>query len=189
MSGFNYAAGRSNNMMAAESRGMVTIGRWARQYGVSAAAAVEVMRPGEAHHTGTGRVGKSRLTPVIDGDREATPEEISVMKELDRAAKAARAAPPREVPGCTARWLSWPGRYARRRFPEEQIEYGLVALLFADGRIECRHDDGRATRRWERLSGLVIACGGEIVVADNVNRQYDDPAEIARRICQQAVTA
>ena len=97
MAGFNFAAGRSNNMVAAEAAGKVTIGRWARRYGVSAAAAVAVMQPSEAHHTGTGRRGRSRLTPVIAGDCEPTAEQVAAMKEFDRAAKAAKQTPPEEA--------------------------------------------------------------------------------------------
>lgn len=84
MAGFDYAAGRSNNMVAAESRGMVTIGRWARRHGVSARAATEVMQPTEAHHTGTGRRGRSRLTPVIDSATEPTEEQLAAMQAWDR---------------------------------------------------------------------------------------------------------
>lgn len=84
MAGFDFAAGRSNNMVAAEAAGKITIGRWAKRHGVSARAAIEVMRPAEAHHTGTGRRGKSRLTPVIAADLEPMPEQLAAMQAWDR---------------------------------------------------------------------------------------------------------
>ena len=83
MAGFNYELGRSNNMVTAESRGMITIGRWAKKHGCSAAAAVAVMWPSEAHHTGTGRRGKSRLTAVIDRELVPTAEQLEAMRAFD----------------------------------------------------------------------------------------------------------
>ena len=109
MAGFDYQAGRSNNMVLAESNGKVTIGRWAKRHGVSARAAVEVMRPSEAHHTGTGRVGKSRLTPVIGRAVEPSPAELSAMRAWDRGDR------PR-VMGWYVRWTKdYSGPYGRKR--------------------------------------------------------------------------
>lgn len=109
MAGFNYELGRSNNMVEAERRGMITIGRWAKRYGVSARAAVEVMQPCEAHHTGTGRRGKSRLTPVIESDLEPTAEQLERMKAWDRGQR-----PP--VRGWYVEWeVNYDGPYGRRR--------------------------------------------------------------------------
>lgn len=89
MAGFDYSAGRSNNMIAAEERGMITIGRWAKAHGVSARAATEVMNPTEAHHTGTGRRGTSRLTPVIAGDMVPSAEQLAAMQAWDRGQRPA----------------------------------------------------------------------------------------------------
>lgn len=83
MAGFDYDTGRSNNMMTAEATGKTTIGRWAKRHGVSARAATEIMRPIEAHHTGTGRRGKSRLTPVIASETEPTTEQLAAMRAWD----------------------------------------------------------------------------------------------------------
>jgi hypothetical protein len=110
MAGFDYAAGRSNNMVEAESRGMVTIGRWARRFKVSAAAAVAVMRPTEAHHTGTGRRGKSRLTPVIDAATEPTAEQLAAMRAFDAGDRP-------QVSGVYLKWAAvYDGPYGRKRF-------------------------------------------------------------------------
>ena len=109
MAGFDYAAGRSNNMIAAEANGMVTIGRWAKRLGVSARAAVEVMSPGEAHHTGTGWPGRSRLTPVIDAATEPTPEQLAAMQAWDRGERVT-------VRGWCIAWrTSYDGPYNRRK--------------------------------------------------------------------------
>jgi len=99
MAGFDYAAGRSNNMVEAEARGMVTIGRWAKRHGISARAAKAIMRPSEAHHTGTGFRGRSRLTPVIDADTEPSADELAEMRaydpeQIERDRRAAEAAKP-----------------------------------------------------------------------------------------------
>jgi hypothetical protein len=108
MAGFDYAQGRSNNMVAAEDRGMVTIGRWAKRHGVSARAAIEVMRPTEAHHTGTGRRGKSRLTAVIAGDCEPTAEQVAAMQAWDRGERPS-------VRGWYTTWeADYSGRFGRR---------------------------------------------------------------------------
>lgn len=109
MAGFDYSRGRSNNMVAAEDRGMLTIGRWAKRYGVSARAATEVMQPCEAHHTGTGRRGKSRLTPVIERDREPTAEELAAMRVWDSGQRPV-------VCGWFTKWdRRYDGPYGRRR--------------------------------------------------------------------------
>ncbi len=173
MAGFDYEAGRSNNMVAAEERGMVTIGRWARRYKVSAAAARAIMRPHEAHHTGTGRRGKSRLTYVIAGDCEPTAEQLAAMRDFDAAAKAAKEEQPVTThTGCVVRYLTWPTTRYARRIPTEVIERNHTIELFADG-----------TPHWKRLSGLVVAKDGLVIFSDNLNPQYDNAAEIARRIC------
>lgn len=109
MAGFDFEAGRSNNMVAAEDRGMITIGRWAKRHGVSAAAAVEVMHPTEAHHTGTGRRGTSRLTPVIDSAAEPTAEQLAAMLAWDRGDRPT-------VRGWHTVWVKdYSGPYGRRR--------------------------------------------------------------------------
>lgn len=84
MAGFNFEKGRSNNMVEAEeSRGKITIGRWAKKINVSARAAIAVMQPTEAHHTGTGRRGKSQLTSVIDADLVPTTDQVAAMRAWD----------------------------------------------------------------------------------------------------------
>ena len=114
MAGFNFAAGASNNMIDARERGMVNVGDWARRHGCSAAAAVDVMAPTEAHHTGTGHRGKSRLTPVIAGDLEPTPEQIAAMKKFDADRKAGA------LPQTRGLYMAWgtayDGPYGRKRF-------------------------------------------------------------------------
>ena len=105
--GFDHEAGRSNNMVAAEREGMITVGRWAKHYGVSARAAVEVMQPAEAHHTGTGRRGKSRLTPVIAADAVPTAAQLTAMLTWDRGDRPT-------VQGWYIAWEKQTGRYGRR---------------------------------------------------------------------------
>jgi hypothetical protein len=110
MAGFDFAAGRSNNMVEAELRGMVTIGRWGKRFGVSAAAVEAVMRPSEAHHTGTGRRGKSRLTPVIDSTLEPTAEQLAAMQAFDHGQRP-------QVAGVHLKWGKvYDGPYGRKRF-------------------------------------------------------------------------
>jgi hypothetical protein len=109
MAGFNHDLGRSNNMLAAEERGQVTVGRWAKKYGVTARAAVEVMNPSEAHHTGTGRRGKSRLTPVINESTVPTAEQLEAMKAWDRGERPT-------VRGWYVAWVKdYSGPYGRLR--------------------------------------------------------------------------
>lgn len=109
MAGFNYELGRSNNMVAAEERGMVTLGRWGRRHGVSARAVEEVMHPTEAHHTGTGRRGKSRLTYVIAGDLVPTAEQLAAMQAWDAGQRPV-------VQGWHTAWRKdYSGPYGRRR--------------------------------------------------------------------------
>ncbi|MFQ5591319.1 MAG: hypothetical protein ACE5HE_09170 [Phycisphaerae bacterium] len=109
MAGFNHERGRSNNMVDAEARGMVTVGRWARRHGVSARAAVEVMRPDEAHHTGTGRRGKSRLTHVLPRELEPSAGQLEAMRAWDAGDRPA-------VRGWHSKWeVEYTGPYGRRR--------------------------------------------------------------------------
>lgn len=109
MAGFNYELGRSNNMVAAEERGMITLGRWGRRYGVSARAVQEVMRPTEAHHTGTGRRGKSRLTYVIEAATTPTAEQLAAMRAWDAGQRPV-------VQGWFTSWRKdYSGPYGRRR--------------------------------------------------------------------------
>ncbi|MFA5266290.1 MAG: hypothetical protein WC378_20900 [Opitutaceae bacterium] len=172
-------------MVSAEAAGKITIGRWAKRFGVSAAAAVEVMSPTEAHHTGTGWRGKSRLTPVIDSDSTPTDAQVAAMKAFDESAKAAKSAPPRIVENCVVRYVTWPTtRYARRK-PTEHVEAVAAVELFATGAIACVAKSGKRTTHWHKLSGLVIAKDGKIVGHCNVNRAYDEPDEIAKTICQR----
>jgi len=86
MAGFNYDSGCSNNMLEARERGMMNIGAWGRRYRVSAAAVENVMCPTEAHHTGTGRRGTSRLTYVISTKLEPTADQVAEMKRYDSPA-------------------------------------------------------------------------------------------------------
>jgi hypothetical protein len=109
MAGFNFEEGRSHNMCAAEARGMVTIGRWAKRHKVSARAACEVMQPTEAHHTGTGRHGKSRLTPVISAATEPTADQLAAMQAWDRCERPT-------VRGWYTKWdRRYYGPYGRKR--------------------------------------------------------------------------
>ena len=109
VSGFNYEVGRSNNMVAAEENGQVTIGRWAKRHGVSARAACEIMQPSEAHHTGTGRRGKSRLTPVIARETVPSADQLASMKAWDRGER-------QPVQGWFVRWeKTYTGPYGRRQ--------------------------------------------------------------------------
>lgn len=121
MAGFNYELGRSNNMVSAEERGMITLGRWARRHGVSAGAAQEVMRPSEAHHTGTGRRGTSRLTPVLPGALEPTAEQLEAMRAWDRGERPT-------VQGWFVAWRRERGNYGRvRNVPTLGVFRGDVA--------------------------------------------------------------
>lgn len=116
MAGFDYSAGRSNNMVAAEERGMITLGRWAKRHGVSAAAAKHVMHPSEAHHTGTGRRGKSRLTYVLPAALEPSESELASMRAWDVQAREQRAADAeRVVRGWYTAWRVEYGQYGRKR--------------------------------------------------------------------------
>ena len=175
MAGFDYSAGRSNNMVAAESRGMITIGRWAKRHGVSAAAAVAVIRPHEAHHTGTGRRGTSRLTPVVDSATEPTAAQLSAMVEHDRLSAQSRT-----IGGCRVRWLSWPTSRTARRLPSDHLELrGVDVVIDGHGRVE----------RWERQSGVVIVGPDGAVVFENIDGRYDDLAAIVRRLTAPAAPA
>jgi len=109
MAGFDYSLGRSNNMVAAEEEGKITIGRWAKRHGVSARAATEIMQPYEAHHTGTGRRGKTRLTPVMPASLEPTAEQLAAMKAWDAGERPA-------IRGWYIVWKKqYTGRYGRRK--------------------------------------------------------------------------
>ncbi len=189
MAGFSFSAGCSNNMLAARERGMVNASTWGRRHGVSAAAVVEVMRPGEAHHTGTGRRGRSRLTPVLPDDLEPTGEQLAAMRAFDAAARAAKAAPPRVERACVARYLRWPKSPRARRVPAEVVQPLAEIRLFADGRMEAVEADGRVTTHWERLGGLVVARDGQVVVTANLNSVYDDAETIAARIAPRVDSA
>lgn len=120
MAGFDYKRGRSNNMVAAEKAGKITIGRWAKRYGVSAKAATWVMQPTEAHHTGTGRRGKSRLTPVLPRELEPTAEQLAAMKRWDSGDR-----PP--VKGWFIKWRRVPSDYGRGR-----VSLPTVGLFVGD---------------------------------------------------------
>ena len=122
MAGFDYAAGRSNNMIAAESRGMVTVGRWGRKYKVSARAVMEVMRPAEAHHTGTGWQGRSKLTYVIEADLVPSAEQLAAMRAWDSGQRPT-------VQGWYVEWKrDYSGPYGRRRnVPTLAVYRGDVA--------------------------------------------------------------
>jgi len=110
MAGFNYEAGRSNNMVAAEDEGKLTAGRWGKRYGVSAAAVVAVMKPTEAHHTGTGRRGKSRLTSVLSGDLRPTDEQLAAMRAFDAGDRV-------KTKGAWLRWeAEYSGSFGRKRW-------------------------------------------------------------------------
>ena len=183
MAGFNYECGRSNNMVAAESRGLITIGRWAKRHGVSAAAAVAVMNPNEAHHTGTGRFGKSRLTPVIDADATPTNEQLAEMKAFDAKAAADKAAAPTIYADCVCRYLTFPtSRCAKSRRPTEHVEKVAAVELFAAGEVACVETSGRRTIGWHKLAGLVVAVDGKLIYHHNVNLAYDDVDAIVARI-------
>lgn len=135
MAGFNFELGRSNNMVTAEERGMVTLGRWGRRHGVSARAVQEVMRPTEAHHTGTGRRGKSRLTYVIAAATTPTAEQLAAMRAWDAGQRPV-------VQGWHTTWRKdYSGLYGRRRNVPVLAVYrgdaagapkGLVSLNDAD---------------------------------------------------------
>jgi hypothetical protein len=129
MAGFNFSAGRSNNMLAAEAAGMVTIGRWAKRHGVSAKAAESVMRPTEAHHTGTGRRGSTRLTYVIEGSKEPTPEQLEAMRAFDAGARP-------QIKGAYLRWkATYEQPYGRKRWVP------TTALFEGDEVESCRLKD------------------------------------------------
>ena len=185
MAGFNYSLGRSNNMVSAESRGMITIGRWAKKIKVSAAAARYVMQPREAHHTGTGHTGKSRLTSVIDEATNPTDEQLREMRAFDASASVEKSAAPLQLESCVARYVEWPGRAAKRRFPTEMIARLDQLLIYADGRIMAKRSDRDGlTTSWEKKSGLVIAQNGRVCITKNLNDRFDDAIAIAQRICK-----
>lgn len=179
MAGFNYELGRSNNMVAAEDRGMITIGRWAKRHGVSAAAAQEIIRPTEAHHTGTGRRGKSRLTFVIASEIEPTAGQLSAMREFDRAAKSAKESAAVIYEHCARRYITWPTTRGARRVPTEHVEGPGTLAVFADGRLEWNGLAGT-----EKKSGLIVAREGRLIYHANVNLAFDSLETIAKRICQ-----
>lgn len=144
MACFNYELGRSNNMVAAEERGMVTLGRWAKRHGVSARAAQEVMRPTEAHHTGTGRRGKSRLTYVIAGDLEPTAEQLAAMREWDAGQRPV-------VQGWHTVWRKdYSGPYGRRRNVPVLAMYRGDAAKAPKGLVALSDEDYAAA---EQLAG------------------------------------
>jgi hypothetical protein len=67
------------------------------------------MNPSEAHHTGTGRRGKSRLTPVILESTTPTGEQLEAMKAWDRGERPT-------VRGWYVAWSKdYSGPYGRRR--------------------------------------------------------------------------
>lgn len=195
MAGFNYSLGCSNNMLAARERGMVNVGTWGRRWGVSAAAVIEVMRPAEAHHTGTGRRGRSRLTYVIAGATEPTADQLAAMRGFDaemrlakHVAKEARkmgsfSQPVRVARDCVARYLTWPTTRGARRIPREVVEPLAELRFFTDGSIVgVEPPTGRLTTGWERLSGLVVARAGQVIFTNRLNEEFDCAEEIARRI-------
>lgn len=162
MAGFNYEAGKSNNMVSAEARGMLTLGRWAKKFGVKATAAAvkAVMQPTEAHHTGTGRVGKSRLSFVLDSAVGPNAEQIARMIDFD-------AAEPQVFLNCICRETVFGnlsgayGRIIRRKcVPSEKISRRTVAML-------------RGKPTFKACSLLIIDESGEIIF-DGLNREYDD---------------
>lgn len=192
MAGFNHTAGRSNNMVAAEERGMEVVSTWGKRHGVSAAAALAVMRPSEAHHTGTGRRGKSRLTYVLSGT-EPTTEQLEAMREHDRAAKAAKSAPPIVVHDCALRFVVFGhltgnyGRIIRRNcVPQEEIRACAEVHIFATGEVAAVMADGAQYGGYQKKSGLIIAKDGMVIFAANVNDKYDDAKAIAARIAPRA---
>lgn len=192
MAGFDFSAGCSNNMLAARARGMVNAGTWGRRFRVSAAAVVAVMRPTEAHHTGTGLRGRSRLTPVLPGYLQPTEEQLAAMRAFDsaaKAAKAAKAAPPRVERDRVARYLRWPTSRLARRIPTEVVERLSEVWVFADGRMKAVKVDGRTTICWEQLSGLVVARAGQVIFTANVNAEFDDAEKIAARIAPRVDSA
>lgn len=183
MAGFDYSQGKSNNALAAEAGGKITLGRWAKRYGVTAAAAKAVMNVYEYHHTGTGRRGKSRETYYIASTWQASPEQIAEMKAWDRTARLAKAGIGAiDHNDCVVRWIEWNGRYGRRWTANEQIERGRCVRVLADGVIEIGGFKGDA----RKLSGLVVAKEGKVIVESNVNPTYGSAAEIAERICKEA---
>ena len=110
MAGFDFDRGRSNNMVEAESRGCLTAGRWGKRYGVSAAAVVAIMQPTEAHHTGTGRRGRSRLTAVLPGELVPTAEQLAAMRAFDTGDRP-------QVAGVYLKWKTvYDGPHGRKRF-------------------------------------------------------------------------
>jgi len=179
MAGFDFSSGCSNNMLAARDRGMVNAGIWGKRYRVSAAAVMAVMEPTEAHHTGTGHRGRSRLTPVLPGDLEPTAEQVAAMREFDRAAREAKAAPVTILTGCTVRYLQF-HRYARTRAgrrPDEVID--------RDRTVELR---GGAPQL-KMLPGLVLVGPDGQVLVENVNSRFESATEIAARIAPRANSA
>ena len=171
MSGFNFEVGRSNNMLDAEERGMLTAGRWGRLHGgFSATAVVAVMRPSEAHHTGTGRRGKSRLTPVLDGDVGPTAEQTVAMRAFDAGDR------PR-VQGAYLKFESARGPYGRKRWiPTVGLFVGDEAAARKLKEFEPLDDAALAVaRQWE---GKDITVGRHYYRA--ARRLADAPAETAR---------
>jgi len=105
--GYDYGEGRSRRMIQAEVEGKITIGRWAKRHGVSVRAAVEVMALTEAHHTGTGRRGRTRLTYVIEADAEPTTEQLEAMQAWNRGDRPT-------VRGWHIKWEREYGAWGRR---------------------------------------------------------------------------
>lgn len=182
MAGFNYGLGRSNNMVAAEASGKITIGRWAKRHKVSAAAAGAVMQPCEAHHTGTGRPGKSRLTPVIQADREPTADQLARMQEFDRAQQEPLPTPVTHA-DCVIRWVEFDnltgayGRIIRRNcVPREVIERGSYTVEF------CRDKKSGELEINDKRCGLVVVQAGGLICSANINIAHDDVDAIAARL-------
>lgn len=181
MVGFNYERGRSNNMVDAESRGMMTVGRWANRYGVSARAVIVIMHPTEAHHTGAGHVGRSQLTPVLHYTHTPTNAELVAMRDFDRT-------PLIDHLDCTARWLHWTtqryrnrGRTCRRRVPHPVVSLGTTVRVDCQGGIQSIN--GKPAYR---LAGVVILSStGELIAHSRVS-PYENLSEITADLRRRA---
>ena len=177
MAGFNFELGRSNNMVAAEERGMVTIGRWARKYHVTAKAAKIVMDPDEAHHTGTGRPGKSRLTYVIERDTVPTDAQLVKMRAIDAGETITKT-------DCMVRWLEFEhviGRFGKHlgRRPVEHAVSDATVVFDAANRVALVN--GRDASHWCGL--IVLEADGTLLSAERVNGFYESVDSISARLC------
>lgn len=155
---------------------MLTLGRWARRHKLraSAAAVLAVMQPTEAHHTGTGRVGKSRISYVLPASQAPTQEQREAMLAHD-------AEQPVVYENCTVRRTIFSdltgnyGRIIRRNcVPSEKITRATVTIHHGE------------VVGYERAASLLILAADGSVLVDRLNEKYDDRSAVLARMREVA---